>query len=223
MDFDRNEEKSCPFSSVVLTSYERKHLQLSLVSSNAIIFLRGRLIPKTCWHSHLLSMLLLSLTQGKQVRSLSFHYTQYIITNKLISCYLCYSKMQQIFLLAQKWIIFKTLQGAIHIDVTDNQQDLYSLENSLLKQLLYYITLKEISSIGWVIFLYLSLCHRAYLSLEIKIQDSAILLTYAIIVNLISIVWNSIAALITFFKESAWNEYATGYTKTNIKQMWKVN
>lgn len=46
MDFDRNEEKSHPFSSVVLTSYEGKHSQLSLVSCNAIIFLRGRLIPE---------------------------------------------------------------------------------------------------------------------------------------------------------------------------------
>lgn len=46
MEFDRNEEKSHPFSSVVLTSYEGKHSQLSLVSCNAIIFLRGRLIPK---------------------------------------------------------------------------------------------------------------------------------------------------------------------------------
>lgn len=46
MEFDRNEEKSHPFSSVVLTSYEGKHSQLSLVSCNAIIFLRGRLIPE---------------------------------------------------------------------------------------------------------------------------------------------------------------------------------
>lgn len=46
MEFDRNEEKYHPFSSVVLTSYEGKHSQLSLVSCNAIIFLRGRLIPE---------------------------------------------------------------------------------------------------------------------------------------------------------------------------------
>lgn len=65
MEFDRNEEKSCPFTSVVLTSYERKHSQLSLVSSNAIIFLRGRLIPKTCWHCHLLSVLLSPLDRGR--------------------------------------------------------------------------------------------------------------------------------------------------------------
>lgn len=59
MEFDRNEEKSHPFSSVVLTSYEGKHSQLSLVSCNAIIFLRGRLIPEkgTCWQGHLPSWL----------------------------------------------------------------------------------------------------------------------------------------------------------------------
>lgn len=38
MGFDRNEEKSHPFSSAVLTSYEGKHSQLSLVSCSAIIF-----------------------------------------------------------------------------------------------------------------------------------------------------------------------------------------
>ena len=73
------------------------------------------------------------------------------------------------------------------MDLIDNQQDLYSLENSLLKQLLYCITPKEISSIGCVIFLYPSLCHWAYLSFELSIQDSAMLLMHAVIVNLISV------------------------------------
>lgn len=46
MDFDRNEEKSHPFSSVVLTSYEGKLSQLSLVFCNVIIFFRRSLRPE---------------------------------------------------------------------------------------------------------------------------------------------------------------------------------